>query len=148
MSSRSWLWGGLGLLLGGALGFAACRLTSPVEPLVLQKFTSDVQATLAWRGVAGDDDGSGLVRADIVERCAKAPDNLKCLHDNYRFLVLDAENGNPDGMVATAMALMGSTYCFDMERAAFWFKKAHSAGRDVRKQFELLTEKSKPDRCQ
>lgn len=146
-SIRNWISGGVGVLLGAAAGFLMCHFSPPSDQLAGQKFTGDMQGTLAWRGVTGDVDGSGSVRAEIVERCAKTPDSLKCLRDNYRLLVMDAENGDPDGMVATAMALMSSTNCFDLERAGFWLKKAHSAGKDVSKQLESLADKSKPDRC-
>lgn len=136
------------VLIGGVGGFVAGRLVGSADGLTNPPPIADpLEATLVWRGVDGDLSGSMSVRSEIVDRCAKAPEMLRCMKDNYRLLVIDAENGSIDGMVATAISLTGSSHCGDLRRAASWLYKAHKLGKDISVSSRILREKAAQDRC-
>jgi hypothetical protein len=153
MTIRIWGVAGACLLVGTVGGFVAGSFTRPSGGLSLSHSFSDSQfdlvlATLVSRGIDGDLNGSMSARSGIVDRCAKVPGMLECMTGNYQLLLIDAENGSPDGMVATAIALTGSGNCADKSRAAFWLNKARALGKKASETSRLLIDASRQDRCQ
>jgi hypothetical protein len=148
MNVRTWGVGFVFLLVGAAAAFGFDRSFHPSDNLTVPNgYSSDVQGTLGYRGISGDVDGSSQVRSEIVERCARSPDMLACMRGNYHLLLIDAENGSRDGMIATAMALTGSPHCTDLNRAQYWLYKARSLGKDVREAAALISPKLREYRC-
>ncbi len=132
------------LLAGATGGFVAGRVFPPDMGLVVPEVPdNDMMAYLTIRGIGGDPGGSMGSREFVVTTCDRAPDRLDCMKRNYPLLVIGAENGEADGMIATATALTGSRHCRDLDRAGFWLWKAQGLGKDVRAQKTLLAEKQK-----
>ena len=146
--SRVWLVASCCLVIGASVGFGAARFMPSDHALVVPNVPrDDLVAYLTWRGVDGDLGGSIGMRMAIADHCATARTRIACMRDHYSLLVIDAENGDRDGMVATATALMGSRHCWDLRRARFWLAKAHSLGADISGPSKLLADASKSSGC-
>ena len=87
-------------------------------------------APIGMKAVLGDRDASAAMTRAMTTDCAySAGGESFCKGSRELFAMIDAENGNPDGMIAYANILSESDYCVDLYRAKFWLRRVEDTGR-------------------